>query len=306
MTGGLVVGAVRKEGDEEIDGVVEEAAVAVFIRQERPALDLAQPFERIAALVDVIGDRRVLEVRACFKEEQKENAVHVAQAFNREFVRERGITLDLALLLAGALDDLIGGFVSEKFNGSAKRLLEGLGNAVCLLVGILVHVVEKSGGAVSSRHGFGRKEGGADVDHTLFATAEDLLPVKAQHAVTVELRAVNEEPVFGGGENDPARRVLGAEDALFQNAVPVVGEVLLGGRRQIKLEIRELFGLHEHFKRIGVRRLNNVGPDGGRSLEHPDDGFGPFAFTIKRAQKRQWKMVLTGRVEGILRGIRRR
>ena len=122
-TSALFVGAVRKEGDEQINGVVEEAAIAVFVGQKRATLDLTQSLEGVTALIDVIGNRRILEIGTGFNEEQEENAVHVAQTLDRQFVRKICISLDRLLLLAGSLNDFIGSFIAQKFNCSAKGLL---------------------------------------------------------------------------------------------------------------------------------------------------------------------------------------
>ena len=210
-------------------------------------------------------------------EEQEENAVHVAQAFHRQIVCERFVAPDGLLVTAGLLNDLRGRFVAQQFDGSAKRELERFGNAVSLLVRIFINAVEKYGAVAVFHAALGEKRGGKR-KNAVFTTREELLPVKAQQAVTGELRTVDEKPRARGGKDHPARRIVATEDVLFENLVPVVFKFC----RHLAVESGQVFELGSgdmHLKRVEfVVKVD--GPAVRQGLKNPKVRLGGLAFTV--------------------------
>ena len=151
------------------------------------------------------------------------------------------------------------------------------------------------------RHRFGAKERPAHIQNGRFATHEEVLPIEAQHGATPVLRAVNQDPRFGRGENHPARRPFRLENDVRDELPPVVREVFLRFRREFR-EFIELPEIDVH--RQGVFVVLVPLQDTFRRIEHPKHGVARGAvrgLVPEGAEKRQRHPIVPHGAHGLHR-----
>jgi len=215
-------------------------------------LEVAQALEAVAAQVGVVLHRGVAELRASLDVEEEQQAVHEAQAFERELRCDVGAE-DLVLAHVAQVVD---GLVAEELDRLAQRVLEVLRHAEGVLVRALVEGVEDRrtvgrAGALAVQQ---RRRGAQGV---VVAAAEELDEVEAQEALLGPFGAVEEQHLRLADEQHEARRLACAErlsrqqvlevrvEELRVRVVPAVGVELLGQQRQLQ-RVRLLAGRGPH------------------------------------------------------------
>ncbi len=248
------------EAEQGLQGVVEIAAILLALGGERDQLQFAQGFEAVAAVIDGVADGSVAQLRAGLDVEQEQQAVHVAQAFDGELFRVEFVLAaeDAFLSLARLGDELAGGFVAEQLDGLAQRVFEVFGDAIGVLVGVLVEGVEQRLALVGEHAGAVQQD--ADGFQGVgFAAAEQLQPVEAQQAALGELGAVEQQPLAGADQQHPARRMGLAVDGAGDEVLPVLALERLGDGGSA--EAAQLLVVDGERQRVGVLLVAGEGFD---------------------------------------------
>ncbi len=267
------VEAVADQAEQALHGVVQVVAVQRFLAGQAHQLQVAQVLEAVALAVRLGVDRRVAEVGARLGVEEEEQPVQVAQAFPPERLGERGVGAVVHLVLQHVAQ-VADGLVADQLDRLAQRVLQVLGDGEGVLVAVLVEVVEQAR-AVGRQQAAAVQQGGGGLQGGVFAAAENLVEVEAQQPVVRPLAALDQQDAAEREHQQPARRVVAAEDAPGDDVVPGLAQQRLGRRRlavelqRVRLQRERVFPLRLRVVRAEREQRGGAGRAAG-GAQHRD------------------------------------
>ena len=162
--------------------------------------------------------------------------------------------------------------VADQLDRLAQRVLQVLGDRERVLVAVLVEAVEQAL-AVGGQEAVAVQQRGGGLQGSVLATAENLVEVEPQQPVVRPLAALDEQDAAEREHQQPARRMVLAEDTAGDYLVPGLAQQRLG-RRCLAVELQPVrFELERVFAFgllvVGAEREQGGGADlAARGAEH--------------------------------------
>ncbi len=198
---------VVDHGKEELQGFVEEGPVSGFLGGERHQFQVPQALQAVAKAVGFGLHGGVTQLRPGLDVEEKEEPVHVAEAFARELPGQVP-PVDFFMELFPQIPH---GLVAEELDGFPEGVLEIFRDGEGVLVGIFIQGVEEAQ-PLGGTDAFPVQEGRHGLEGGRFAPGKNFLQVEPEKPLLVPFAAVQQEELAVRGQEDPPGRFSAPED----------------------------------------------------------------------------------------------
>ena len=152
--------ALPNHPEQTIQRIADVGALLVFFAAQLSRVHVPQAFKAVAKPVHLTFHGRIAQVRPALDIEEKQQPVHVPQAFARQLLGIRAALVDAFFLTLQPLDR----FIAQQLDGLAQRVLEITAYLVGVLVAVFVQLIQQwrvaatGAGVLTVQQGRGRQQ----------------------------------------------------------------------------------------------------------------------------------------------------